>query len=95
MSATPELFMSQSSRLWQRFFVIGEPRVSTLGRGYGRLEIRPLDVQQRPGIALAIAMLGMLEEGLKHSGASSVSVRLAESTALGDPLDAFEVTWRV
>jgi hypothetical protein len=97
-SATPELFFAHSAELWQRQFGSGEARVRTLGRGYGRLEIRPQAGPQRaaarPPLALIIAMLGILDEGLRSSGGRAPSVRLAECMALGDALDAFEATWR-
>ena len=92
-SAVPELFFSQAAGLWQRYFTIGEARVTSVGRGYARLEVRCTGSQARPPLALTVAMLGMLEQGLTSSGASTVSVQLVESTALDGRIDAFEATW--
>jgi len=95
-SAMPELFLSQSAQLWKRYFGLGEARLSSVGRGYGRLEIRASGTaaeRLRPPIALSVAMIGILDEGLMLSGARKVSVQLVESTAMGDALDAFEANW--
>jgi hypothetical protein len=92
-SAMPELFFSQAAGLWQRYFTIGEARVTSVGRGYARLEVRCTGSQARPPLPLTVAMLGMLEQGLTSSGASTVSVQLVESTALDGRIDAFEATW--
>ncbi|MDB4987573.1 MAG: Serine/threonine-protein kinase PknB [Myxococcaceae bacterium] len=98
-SATPELFLSVSALLWQRYFAAGHARVTVVGRGYGGLEVRPSNEHETPGggrapLALTIAMLGALDQGLRQSGGQSVAVRMAKSTALGDDVDLFEATWR-
>jgi hypothetical protein len=87
---TPALFFSLSSEFWQRYFRTGQARVSAVGRGYGRLEVHG---SERTPLALAIAMLGVLDEGLRRSGGRGVSVRIAATSALGDALEAFEATW--
>jgi serine/threonine protein kinase len=92
-SLTPELFFSLAAELWQRFFATGSARVTAVGRGYGGLELRAHEGRS-PSLALVIAMLGVLDQGLRHSGGRAVSVRLVKSSALGDACDAFEATWR-
>lgn len=87
---TPELFFSMSADLWSRYVTSGEARVIKIGRGYGRLEVREQGKAQLP---IAVAILGFLDEGLRLAGASGVSVRLAESAAVGDPRDLFEAAW--
>ena len=89
-NTTPELFFSLSGALWQQHFGIGEARVSTIGRGYGRLELRG---EPRRPVALSLALLGLLEEGLKLTGGGAVSVRLTSCTALGDAIDGYEASW--
>jgi hypothetical protein len=89
-STTPELFFSLCGSLWERHFRIGDARVCTVGRGYGRLEIRG---QPRRPVALSLALLGLIEEGLQIAGAHGVSVRLTSCSALGDELDGYEATW--
>jgi hypothetical protein len=49
--------------------------------------------QPAPQLANSVAMLGVLEEGLRLSGASGVSMRLVQSAALGDPRDLYEAVW--
>jgi hypothetical protein len=92
-SAMPELFFSQAAALWQRYFAIGVARVTSVGRGYARLEVRCSDNQARPPLALILAMVGVLQQGLEASGAVTVSVGLVESTALEGRIEAFEATW--
>ncbi len=87
---TPELFFSMSSDLWNRYLGAGDARVTKVGRGYGRMEVRGQEV---PLLANSIAMLGFLDEGLRLSGALGVSVRLAESASVGDARDLFEAAW--
>jgi serine/threonine-protein kinase len=87
---TPELFFSMSSDLWSRYVAAGEARVIKVGRGYGRMEVRG---QARAELANSIAMLGLIDEGLRLSGAVGVSVRLAEAASLGDARDLFEAAW--
>jgi serine/threonine-protein kinase len=89
-SITPELFFSMSSDLWNRYVASGDARVTKVGRGYGRMEVRG---QQTPLLANAIAILGLLDEGLRLAGAVGVSVRLAESASVGDKRDLFEAAW--
>jgi serine/threonine protein kinase len=92
-SAMPELFLSSSDQLWQRYFGCAQARLGRMGRGYGRLELRADDEHARPPVALSIAMIGILDEGLRQSGARQVSVQFVQSRALGDALDAFEASW--
>jgi hypothetical protein len=92
-SAMPELFFSQAAGLWQRYFALGDARVTSVGRGYGRLEVRCSSSQARPPLALALAMVGVLQQGLEVSGARTVSVRLVEATALDGRIEAFEASW--
>jgi len=92
-SAMPELFFSHAGALWQRYFAIGDARVTSVGRGYGRLEVRCSGSQARPPLALTLAMLGVLQQGLEASGARTVSVRLVESTALEGRIEGFEASW--
>ncbi|MEY4511425.1 MAG: hypothetical protein RLZZ450_3547 [Pseudomonadota bacterium] len=92
-SAMPELFFSLGASLWHRYFAIGEARVTRIGRGYGRLEVRCTGTQARPPLALSVAMVGVLEQGLKESGARAVTVQMVESTALDGLIDAFEASW--
>lgn len=87
---TPELFFSMASELWSRYVAAGEARVVKVGRGYGRLEVRD---QRVPQLAISIAVLGLLDEGLRLAGAAGVSVRLAESAAVGDGRDLFDAAW--
>jgi hypothetical protein len=87
---TPELFFSMVSDLWNRYFAAGDARVIKVGRGYGRMEVR---IQGKPALANSVAMLGVMEEGLKLAGAGGVSVHLAQSAAVGDERDLFEATW--
>ncbi len=87
---TPELFFSMVSDIWNRYFAGGDARVIKVGRGYGRMEVR---AQAKPALANSVAMLGVIEEGLKLAGAGGVSVRLAQSAAVGDERDLFEATW--
>jgi tRNA A-37 threonylcarbamoyl transferase component Bud32 len=89
-STTPELFFSLAGALWDRHFDLGEARVVSVGRGYGRLEIRG---ELRRPVALTLALLGLIEEGLRLSGARGVNVRLVSCSALGDAADAFEASW--
>lgn len=87
---TPELFFSMVSDLWDRYFATGEARVQKVGRGYGRMRVRE---QPNPMLANSVAMLGLVDEGLRLAGAAGVSVRLAHAAALGDEEDIFEATW--
>jgi hypothetical protein len=87
----PELFFSTAPELFGRYFASGRARVLKVGRGYGRLEVRE---QTAPKLALAVAMLGVLEAGLKLHGAAAVAVRLSKASALGDGADVYEATWR-
>jgi serine/threonine protein kinase len=87
---TPELFFSMVSDIWNRYFAAGDARVLKVGRGYGRMAVNE---QQKPALANSVAMLGVLDEGLRLAGASGVSVRLASSAAVGDDRDLFEATW--
>jgi len=87
---TPELFFSMVSDIWNRYFAAGDARVIKVGRGYGRMEVR---AQGKPTLANSVAMLGVIEEGLKLAGTSGVAVRLAQSAAVGDERDLFEATW--
>jgi serine/threonine-protein kinase len=89
-SITPELFFTMSSDLWNRYMASGDARVIKVGRGYGRMEVRG---QLTPQLANSVALLGFFEEGLKLSGAATISMRLAQSAAIGDPRDLFEATW--
>lgn len=90
-SPTPELFFSLSAGIWRHHFPECTARVSRVGRGYGRLEIGG---ERRRSVALTLAMLGLLEEGLRASGGVGVSVHLAACSALGEPSDAYEASWR-
>lgn len=92
-SAMPELFFSLGASVWQRYFAIGEARVTRIGRGYGRLEVRCTGSQARPPLALSVAMEGILEHGLKASGARAVTVQMVECSALDGLIDAFEASW--
>jgi serine/threonine protein kinase len=87
---TPELFFSMVSDIWNRYFAAGDARVLKVGRGYGRMAVNE---QVKPALANSVAMLGVLEEGLRLAGANGVSVRLAQSAAVGDDRDVFEATW--
>jgi hypothetical protein len=87
---TAELFFSMVNDLWHCYFAGGDARVVKVGRGYGRLEIH---AQPKAALAVSVAMLGLVEEGLKLAGANGVSVRLAQSAAIGDERDVFEATW--
>jgi hypothetical protein len=87
---TPELFFSTSADLWNHFVVSGTARVIKVGRGYGRMEVRG---QGTPQLANSVAILGLLDEGLRSAGAVGVSVRLAQSAAVGDARDLFEAAW--
>jgi serine/threonine protein kinase len=87
---TPELFFSMVSDIWNRYFAAGDARVLKVGRGYGRMAVNE---QIKPALANSVAMLGVLDEGLRLSGANGVSVRLASSAAVGDERDMFEATW--
>jgi serine/threonine protein kinase len=89
-SITPELFFSMSSDLWNRYVASGDARVTKVGRGYGRMEVRG---QESPLLANSVAILGLLDEGLRLAGATGVSVRLAESASVGDNRDLFEAAW--
>jgi serine/threonine protein kinase len=92
-SAMPELFFSLAAGLWQRYLGLGEARVTRIGRGYGRLEVSYGATQARAPLALSVAMVGVLEQGLKTSGAREAAVQMAESTALDGRIEAFEATW--
>jgi hypothetical protein len=89
-TVTPELVFAMSAELWSRFFAVGEAKVSTAARGLGRLEIGKVS---RPSLSRTVAMMGFLDEALITAGARGVDVRLASSTALGDPSDVLEATW--
>jgi tRNA A-37 threonylcarbamoyl transferase component Bud32 len=86
---TPELLFSMAADLWSRFFAGGEAKVTHAGRGLGRLEV----ASARPSLAHAVAMLGILDEGIALAGGGDVDVRLAAAAALGDPADVYEATW--
>ncbi len=87
---TPELFFSMVSDIYNRYFAYGDARVVKVGRGYGRMQVGG---QPHAYLANSVAMLGILDEGLKLAGAAGVSVRLAQSAAVGDEHDMFEATW--
>jgi serine/threonine protein kinase len=88
---TPELFFSGAPEVVKHYFAASAARVLKVGRGYGRLEIRS---QATPRLALSIAMLGFVEEGIKLFGGNAVAVRLSQATAIGDGSDVYEATWR-
>jgi serine/threonine-protein kinase len=89
-ATTPELYFVQAVQDWNRDFSDGTARIQNLGRGYGRLEI----VNRRtPELAISVAMLGSLDEGLRLAGGTTVGVRLVGSVAAGDDRDTFEATW--
>jgi len=87
---TPELLFSLVPEVWRHYFQIGDVRVAKLGRGYGRLELAPL---QDASLALSAAIAGYLDEALRLAGAREVDVRVAKAAALGDAKDVFEATW--
>jgi serine/threonine-protein kinase len=87
---TPELFFSMVSDIYTRYFAYGDARVVKVGRGYGRMQVTG---QPHAYLPNSVAMLGILDEGLKLAGAAGVSVRLAQSAAVGDEHDLFEATW--
>lgn len=88
---TPEIFFSSAPDLFKRYFSSGTARVLKVGRGYGRLELRG---QLSPRLSVSVAMLGVLEIGLRVFGGSAVAVRLVQASALGDGADTYEATWR-
>jgi len=87
---TPELFFSMVSDLWSRYFNIGEPRVVKVGRGYGRMDVADVST---PYLANSVVMLGIIDGGLRLSGAFEVNVRLSQTAALDGERDVFEATW--
>jgi len=88
---TPEIFFNSAPELFKRYFSSGAARVLKVGRGYGRLELRG---QATPRLSLSVAMLGVLDAGLRVFGGSAVAVRLTQASALGDGADTYEATWR-
>jgi serine/threonine protein kinase len=88
---TPELFFSVAPEVVKHYFAASSARMLKVGRGYGRLEIRS---QTTARLALSIALLGFIEEGIKLFGGNVVAVRLSQASAIGDGSDVYEATWR-
>jgi serine/threonine protein kinase len=88
---TPELFFSSTPQLVKHHCAGSVARVLKVGRGYGRLEIQS---SAAPRLALSVALLGLVEEGIKLHGGNAVAVRLAQASAIGDRADMYEATWR-
>lgn len=87
---TPELYFDQVVRdLVTR---LGEPmsRVSYVGRGYGRLELR---AQPEPNLALCACTTGIIRETLTRLGARQVEVNKTACVGVGDPMCIFTGTW--
>jgi serine/threonine-protein kinase len=87
---TPELFYDQIATLWTSRLAGGNARATSVGRGYGRLEVRD---QLEPTLAVCACVTGLLSEALSKLGARTVEVNKTACEAVGDPACIYTATW--
>ncbi len=87
---TPEFFFDQVGSGWAKELLGATPRVTQIGRGYGRLELRD---QEEPALAVCSAFTGVLGEALSMLGARGVEINKTSCEAVGDPACLFTATW--
>lgn len=87
---TPEFFFDQVGSEWAKGLLGAAPRVTQIGRGYGRLELRD---QEEPTLAVCSAFTGVLGEALSMLGGRGVEINKTSCEAVGDPACVFSATW--
>ncbi|MCC6647286.1 MAG: protein kinase [Polyangiaceae bacterium] len=87
---TPEFFFDQVGTEWAKALLGAAPRVTQIGRGYGRLELRD---QEEPTLAVCSAFTGVLGETLTVLGGRGVEINKTSCEAVGDPACVFAATW--
>jgi serine/threonine-protein kinase len=87
---TPELFFDQVVVSWAHRLTRGVCRTTSVGRGYGRLEIR---TQREPILAVCSFFTGALTEAVAKLGGRNVEVSKTACEAVGDPACIFSATW--
>lgn len=89
-SVTPEFFLDFVAPVWARKLSQGVARVTHVGRGYGRLEVRD---QAEPSLAVCACLTGLLAESLTQLGAHSIEINKTSCEAVGDPACVYSATW--
>lgn len=89
-SVTPEFFFDFISPVWARKLTEGIARVTHVGRGYGRLEVRD---QAEPSLAICACLTGLLSESLHQLGAHNIEINKTSCEAVGDPACVYSATW--
>jgi hypothetical protein len=89
-SVTPEFFLDSVVPSWASRLGGGVARVTHVGRGYGRLEVRD---QAEPSLAVCACLVGILSEALGRLGAHGVELNKTSCEAVGDPACVYSFTW--
>lgn len=89
-SVTPEFFLDFVVPTWAQKLTGGIAKVTHVGRGYGRLEIRD---QAEPSLAICACQVGILAEALSRLGAHGVEINKTSCEAVGDPACVYSATW--
>jgi serine/threonine protein kinase len=87
---TPEFFFDQMAAQWAYRLGEGSVKVSQIGRGYGRLEIRN---QRDPILAICACLTGIFSGALSGLGARHVEINKTSCQAVGDPACVYSATW--
>lgn len=87
--ATPESALIEAGSLWRHYFEIGELRVPSVGRGYGKLDLRAYV----PRRSTCLSVQGFVEVLLELAGGRDVEVVSPTCRALGDLTCTFDATW--
>ena len=88
--ATPESALIEAGSLWKHYFEVGALRVPSVGRGYGKLELRDT-VASRRSTCLAVA--GFVETLVELAGGREVEMVIPTCRAHGDATCTFDVNW--
>lgn len=88
--ATPEFFLDFIASSWVSKLSGGISKVTHVGRGYGRLEVRD---QAEPSLAICACLTGILGETLSRLGARGVEINKTSCEAVGDPACVYSATW--
>lgn len=89
-SVTPEFFLDFVVPSWVGKLSGGVAKVTHVGRGYGRLEVRD---QAEPSLAICACLVGILAESLGKLGAHGVEINKTSCEAVGDPACVYSATW--
>ncbi len=87
---TPEFFFDVELLDWTQRLTRGLGRVSHVGRGYGRLEVRD---QPEPSLAVCACLTGLMSEALRQLGAHGVEINKTACESVGDPACVYSASW--